>query len=142
MELVNAFDVTSGFVLTSFESPSDGRTLLHFPAPEGARTVVVHLDCNRAGGRCAPDLQPGEPCMMGRPCAQGLACVSSAGACEATWTSGTCVLPSSGVECEDVAATGPVCGCDGRSYGSACLAGAAGVGVASEGACAPAPPPK
>jgi len=140
--LVNAFDTDSGFVLTTFDSPSDARTFLHFPAPASGRDVTVFLGCERANGRCVSALQPGETCLAGRSCDEGLTCVPSDDTCSSAWQGGTCVLPSDGSECADEIVSGPVCGCDGHSYDSNCLANAAGVGVKSSGACSPVAPPK
>jgi hypothetical protein len=141
VELVNAFDVASGFVLTDVDAPSDGRALIHFPAPGSPRDVVIHLDCDRAGARCTPTMQPGEPCFNVDACAAGLACVPADGACDGGFSGGTCGLPGYTTTCEDeaTASLGGVCGCDGRTYGTACLARASGAGVRAIGPCTTPP---
>lgn len=79
------------------------------------------------------------PCDSGRICA-GIAglqcpeeqfCVMEVGLCLAPDASGTCREPPTA--CDTVYA--PVCGCDGKTYGNACSAEAAGVNVAKEGEC-------
>jgi hypothetical protein len=140
VELVNAFDVESGFVLTSFTAPSDSTFLVHFPAPASARDVNLHLDCGRTNGRCTADLQPGERCFEPAACAPGLACAPNDGACDPVWFGGTCVLPGDGTACEGLTAS-PVCGCDRVTYANECLAVASGKGMKTRGACSSAPPP-
>jgi hypothetical protein len=140
MELLNAFDVESGFVLTTFTAPSDGVFLVHFPAPSSARDVNLHLDCNRTTGRCTADLEPGERCFTAGACAQGLACSPNDGACDPIWAGGTCVVPGDGTACEGLP-TAPVCGCDQVTYANECLALASGKGMKTGGECPGAPLP-
>lgn len=140
VELLNAFDVGSGFVLTSFTAPSDGLYYVHFPAPASARDVNLHLDCNRTTGRCTADLQPGERCFQDEACSPGLACAPNDGACDPIWAGGTCVVPGDGTACEGLPVT-PVCGCDHVTYANECLAVASGKGMKTGGACAATPPP-
>jgi Kazal-type serine protease inhibitor domain len=75
----------------------------------------------------------------GRSCSPTLPC-GSAGYCDvgaACGTTGTCaLLPTS---CTDIGQ--PACGCDGQTYGNPCTAAAAGVSVATLGACTPPPHP-
>ena len=142
VELVNAFDVESGFALTTFTAPSDGVFFLHFPAPSSARDVNVHLDCARsqATGRCTADLQPGERCFATSACSPGLACAPNDGACDPIWAGGTCVLPGDETACEGLPTT-PVCGCDRVTYANECVAVASGKGMKVSGACPSTPPP-
>lgn len=69
---------------------------------------------------------------VSKDCAPGLYCAYRA-ACGAT-AGGTCTKRPS--MCTKIYA--PVCGCDGKTYGSACTAAAAGVSVARTGECAKA----
>jgi hypothetical protein len=140
VELVNAFDVESGFVLTSFTAASDGTFLVHFPAPSSARDVNVHLDCNRTSGRCTADLQPGERCFEQAACSPGLACAPNDGACDPVWFGGSCVVPGDATACEGLPAS-PVCGCDRVTYANECLAVASGMGMKTAGACRSTLPP-
>jgi hypothetical protein len=133
VELVNAFDVESGFVLTSFVAPSDGRTLLHFPVAANSAEVVVHMECS-GGTRCTATMQPSETCTDARPCDQGLLCIPSDRHCNLEWDGGTCALPAKTVTC-DREETNPVCGCDGKTYADACLARVAGAGISHLGEC-------
>jgi hypothetical protein len=65
-------------------------------------------------------------------CAQGLYCAYKT-QCGATDAGGTCTKRPN--MCTKIYA--PVCGCDGKTYGSGCTAAAAGVSVAQKGECKP-----
>jgi hypothetical protein len=69
----------------------------------------------------------------GVPCASGEYCDYPVGQmCD--WADGAGTCKPRPQACNDLYA--PVCGCDKKDYGNACLANAAGVGVAFEGTCA------
>lgn len=132
-ELLNAFHVDSGFSLTTFYASSDGQYVVHFPEMEAPRDVVVHMECKADGKRCAPSMQPGESCMAGHECDSGLLCYPTHGACNAAWDGGHCVLKQKASACDGE--VGSICGCDGKTYASECLARVSNVGVAKPGAC-------
>ncbi len=136
VELINAFDDSSGFVLTSFSAPSDNTFLIHFPAPSSPRDVNLSMTCDRTSGRCTASLQPGERCFEQTACTSGLACAPNDGACTPIWYGGQCVVPGDDTACEGLPPA-PVCGSDGVSYGNECLAVASGSGMRTNGACEP-----
>jgi Kazal-type serine protease inhibitor domain len=141
VELLNAFDTDSGFVLTSFYAPSDNTFVVHFPATPVPRNVNVQMDCDRSVGRCTSALQPGEVCYAATACSAGLACAPTDGACNPIWWGGTCVVPGDETACAGLPSA-PVCGCDGTTYENECVAVASGSGMKSSGACRGSAPPE
>jgi len=71
-----------------------------------------------------------ETCTDNSDCSSGYYCEKAVGDCDGE---GTCQTKPDSGDCTETGS--PVCGCDGNTYNSECLAQAAGVNVASEGAC-------
>lgn len=89
----------------------------------GAKGPCVTPDTTPDGGRCGSRGAP-------RDCAAGLYCAYKP----------NCGKPDAGGVCSKKPTIctkiyNPVCGCDGKTYGSACTAAAEGISVAHDGPC-------
>ncbi len=73
-------------------------------------------------GECPPSCQNNSECQSGEYCNPGVGNCGGAGLCDPIPTNCPIVYI-------------PVCGCDGQTYGNACMAAASGVGVAFAGEC-------
>jgi hypothetical protein len=130
--LVDPVDASSGFALDRIRPDEDARWLLVFPGTRPGTRALVRMDCVAGIHGCTPERQPGESCPAGWSCDEGLECALPVGACGPLAASGTCIVPPGDCGSDH---SGAVCGCDGRTYASACAARAAWAPMLHAGKC-------
>jgi hypothetical protein len=112
-----------------FQQPVCGCDGMAYPTECAANMAGVSA---AADGACAPGATCGG--ITGATCPAGQFCNFPVETnCGTSDQTGTCA-PTMGFGCSDIYA--PVCGCDGKTYPTACDAQMAGVSVAAQGECA------
>jgi hypothetical protein len=111
--------------------------LVELRVTNGATALRTELVCDASADRCATARQPAESCGgIAAPsavvsCDLGLFCNYTDASCGAGDASGKCARRPE--VCFEI--WRPVCGCDGKTYGNACVASGRGMSVAHQGEC-------
>lgn len=104
---------------------------------DGTRAGLLERCIRREDGTCRWQVQtcpPAVECASNADCTPDAFCDLGLARCDAT-RRGICVVRPVCPSVSPSDESSRVCGCDGRTYASACEAHAAGVSVAGEGAC-------